>query len=335
VGRRNAIIPPAKQYLPVGGHTMRHFNFKYLFLFLCLFLGQIGFCCINEYRALLNGTTVFTDADNVAPIGRFGFSDKSYILKKLHEADSIYKVTRKIEDYSDYGAMLIYNGQYLEGKQVFQEIESKLPGLYATAANLGTTYELLGMNDSAYFWINKALAINPKSHQGSEWIHLKILEAKIKSNNDPKYFQSHSILSLDFGETETPENKSKLDLEVLRDQLYHQLNERMTFIKPQDLIVGQLLFDLGNVNAITRDVKSGLQVFEVAKEYGFQSKLFDKREKHFMSLQRSSEFRNHTEGWARQNPSTAVLIIATLFIATLTGLFLIIKRFRKRTRLNE
>ena len=278
---------------------------------------------------MLNGTTVFTDADNVAPIGRFGFSDKSYLLKKLYEADSIYKATGKIEDYSDYGAMLIYNGQYLEGKRVFQEIESKSPGLYATAANLGTTYEILGINDSAYFWINKALGINPKSHQGSEWIHLKILEAKIKSNNDHTYFQNHSILSLDFGHTEIPENRSKLDLEVLRDQLYHQLNERMTFIKPKDLIVGQLLFDLGNVNAITRDVKSGLQVFEVAKEYGFQSKLLDKREKHFKSLQRTAEFRNHTEGWARENPAKAVLISATLFIALLAGIFLIIKRFRK------
>ena len=43
----------------------------------------------------------------------------------------------------------------------------------------------------------------------------------------------------------------------------------MLFIKPQDQVVGQLLFDLGNVNAIVMDVKSSLEVYEVAKNMVF------------------------------------------------------------------
>ncbi len=308
---------------------MRPSNFKYLFLILFLLAGQLGLCCINEYRTLLNGKLEFTAADNAAPFGRFSQENKAYLLQQLHKADSIYKATGKIEDYSDYGAMLVYNGQYLQAKALFIEIESKKPGLYATASNLGTTYELLGQNDSALFWISKAIKINPNSHEGSEWIHLKILEAKIKSNGDDKYFLTHNLLSLDFGDSEKPVNKKNIDLLQLRSQLYHQLNERMSFIKPQDQIVGQLLFDLGNVNAMTMDVKSGLQVYEVAKKYGFNSDLLTKRENHFKSLQRKADFKNNKEVWANKNPSTAFFILIALFISFVAGLIYLVKRIRK------
>lgn len=308
---------------------MRPSNFKYPFLILILLGGHIGLCCINEYRTLLNGKVEFTDADNAAPFGRFNQDNKAYLLEQLHKADSIYKVTGKIEDYSDYGALLVYNGQYLQAKAIFIEIESKTPGLYATASNLGTTYELLGQNDSALFWITKAIKINPNSHDGSEWIHLKVLEGKLKSNGNDNYFLTHNLLSLDFGDSEKPVNKNNIDLLKLRNQLYHQLNERMSFVKPQDQIVGQLLFDLGNVNAMTMDVKSGLQVYEVAKKYGFNSELLNKRESHFKSLQRKADFRNNTEGWAKKNPSTAFFILIVFFVVFVAGLIYFIKRVRK------
>ncbi len=106
----------------------------------------------------------------------------------------------------------------------------------------------------------------------------------------------------------------------------------MSFIKPQDQIVGQLLFDLGNVNAITMDVKSGLQVYEVAKNYGFTSDLLTKRESHFKSLQRKADFRNNTEGWAKKNPSTAFFILLALFVVFVAGLIYFVKRIRKNKK---
>jgi len=57
-------------------------------------------------------------------------------------------------------------------------IERWHPGLYATAANLGTAYELLGNVDSAYYWIEEDMRRNPQGHEGSEWMHLCILSAK-------------------------------------------------------------------------------------------------------------------------------------------------------------
>lgn len=297
---------------------------------LFLFMGQTGQCCINEYRTLLSGEVIFTDAGNVAPIGRFNANNKPFLLKKLHEADSIYKRTGKLEDYSDLGSMLVYTGQYLKAKQIFQEIEQKTPGLYQTAANLGTTYELLGQNDSALYWIKRAVEINPNSHRGSEWIHVKILEAKIKANGDEKYLWRHSILSLDFGDDKIPVNKTNLNLQNLRDNLYDQLNERISFIKPKDPIVAQLLFDFGNVCALTRDATSGLQVYQSAKEYGYISDLFDKRISYFEKLQFKADFRNNTEGWAKDNPIFALIIVGIIFVGGLIGIILLFRRIKRR-----
>lgn len=297
---------------------------------LFLFLGQTGQCCINEYRTLLSGEVIFTDAGNVSPIGRFNANNKPYLLEKLHEADSIYRLTGKLEDYSDWGSMLIYTGQYLKAKQIFQDIERKTPGLYQTAANLGTTYELLGQNDSALYWIKRAVEINPTSHRGSEWIHVKILEAKVKANGDEKYLWTHSILSLDFGDDKIPVNKNNIDLQSLRDHLYDQLNERMSFIKPKEPIVAQLLFDLGNVCALTMDVTSGLQIYQTAKEYGYTSDLFDKRQSYFEKLQLKADFRNNTEGWAKENPMFALILMGTIFIGVLAGIVFLFRRIKKK-----
>ncbi|MCF8428414.1 MAG: tetratricopeptide repeat protein [Bacteroidia bacterium] len=310
---------------------MSNLNFiKYLTIVLFLFMGQAGQCCINEYRTLLSGKLVFTDAENMAPIGRFNANNKPYLLEKLHEADSIYRLTGKLEDYSDLGSMLIYTGEYLKAKQIFQDIEQKTPGLYQTAANLGTAYELLGQNDSALHWIKRAVEINPNSHRGSEWIHVKILEAKVKANGDEKYLWTHSILSLNFGNDKVPVNKTNLDLHNLRDHLYDQLNERMSFIKPKDPIVAQLLFDLGNVCALTLDATSGLQVYQSAKEYGYSSDLFDIRQSYFEKLQLKADFRNKTEGWAKDNPLFALTILGTIFIAGLAGIIFLFRRIKKR-----
>lgn len=311
---------------------MLHTKLKYLLLIAFLLGGELAHSCLNEYRTLLDGKVEMRDAHDAAPSGRFNQADKSFLLKELRAADSIYKATGKLEDYSDYGTMLVYNGEYLKAKAIFIDIERQKPGLYATAANLGTTYELLGQNDSAYYWINKAMKINPQSHEGSEWIHVKILEAKMQAKGDASYFAKHNLLSLDFGDTEIPQNKQGIDLDRLRKQLYHQLNERMSFVKPQDPIVAQLLFDLGNVSAITMDVKSGLQVYEVAQAYGYSSDVLTKRKKHFISLQRKADFRNGTIGWAKKNPQTALFAVLALGIVSATGLYLLIKRYQKRKR---
>ena len=290
-----------------------------------MLLGSLpGRSCINEYKALLNGDVIFTDAYNASLHARLNLDDKALFRRRLHKADSTYRATGRLEDYSDYAVMLVYTGNYQQAKKTLREIEQTLPGLYNTAANLGTVYELLGQNDSAFYWIKKAIEIDSASHHGSEWIHLKILEAKLKAKGDERYYSNHNILSLDFGLDEIPENKNNLDLKKLQDDLYYQLSERMSFIKPKDAIVAQLLFDLGTVTAMVRDVKSAIQIYESAKEYGYSSELFDRRLSYFKILQQEADQKNDPENIFGEQ---SLLIV---FISGIGFIVLILIRRKKR-----
>ncbi|MDJ1500199.1 hypothetical protein [Xanthocytophaga agilis] len=193
----------------------------------------------------------------------------------LVKLDSLWKNTHDIKAYSDYGVILMYLGRYKEAKNVFSTIEKIQPNLYATAANLGTAYELLGKNDSAYYWIQRGITLNPESHEGSEWLHLKILEVKLKGLS---YLTSRFMLGTDLGNDSIP--KSSIPKQKLLDLRYHisyQLQERMMFVKAPEPIVAFLLFQLGSMKAITDDVTEALYSYNAAYRYGFRSELFVKR----------------------------------------------------------
>jgi len=239
--------------------------------------------CINETRISLTGEKRVKSHPTSIPEGTNFELYKEGYQKDLHVLDSLWKKNHKIEDYSDYGTVLVYLGQYKKALKVFQEIEAKKPGLYATASNMGTVNELLGNNVLAYKWIKKAIKIDPKSHKNSEWLHLKILEVKIKGN---QYLNSEFLIGQNFGKDTLP--KSKLNRDELRQlelQIYYQLEERISFIKPKEKIVALLLFELGNICALTEDATTSYKIYKKAEEYGYSSELFQIRYEFVKQLQ--------------------------------------------------
>jgi tetratricopeptide (TPR) repeat protein len=300
---------------------------NFLTLMLILALNIKGQCCMNEYRALLDGELVYSEAHNPKPVGRYSNVSKEELSHLLDRAYKMYKSSFDLLDYSDYAVMLTYNGRFREANTIFLKIEKKTPNHYETAANLGTTYELLGQIDSAIYWLNKAIKIKPDSHKGSEWIHLKILEAKIAANGDEQKLWHTDILMLGLGENEIPENRENKNLAQIREQIYTQLCERMSFIQPKDPVIGRLLFDLGNISAITQDVKAALQIYDEAKRYGFNFETMAKREEHFNKLQLNADLRNDTESWVKENLILTAILILLIPIAIV---FLIVRIGQKR-----
>ena len=258
---------------------------KKIILTITLFFIIPSFACLNESRILINGQTTISDEESLVPHGHLSYQNRKAYEKELIKLYNSWNKDKQIEDYSDYGVVLVYLGEYDKALKVFQEIEKIKPGLYATAANMGTTYELLGNNLMAYKWIKKGIEIDPNSHDGSEWLHLKILEIKIKG----KYLlNSKFLIGLDFGNSLIP--KSELSEEKLNDlkyQIYFQLNERVSFIKPKDEIIALLLFELGNICSITDDATSAYRIYKRAEEYGYSSPIFLERFKNVSDLQNS------------------------------------------------
>src|SRR6478609_5380234 len=145
---------------------------RYLILaILCILLQSSVEACLNETRMKLNGQTYHPHRHGRAPYGK-DLTSEHYKKEYTERSEKYYAAWQKdhnLNDYSDYGAMLVYLGEYEKAKNIFIEIEGIEPNRYSTAANLGTIYELLGKNDLALEWIRKAVSIDPMSHASSEW----------------------------------------------------------------------------------------------------------------------------------------------------------------------
>lgn len=240
-----------------------------------LILGVYGdvTACINIYRTALDGHVVYEEYVS-GSINPEEFDEKS-LNKELIELLTEYENTGDVKIYSDYGATLIYLRKYEEARDVYQEIEKKSPGLYATASNIGTLYELMGVLDSALLWIQRSIEINPNSHSNSEWIHIKILEYKISGDD-----KSSSIIGYNFGSNVPPEIPIGVNLEELekvRRDIRYQLTERIPLVGTKDIVVGSLLFDYGNILAVIRNLEAAIEAYEQAKEFGFSSDLLELR----------------------------------------------------------
>ncbi len=182
---------------------------------------------------------------------------------------------------NDLATALAHTGEAAEAVKLLEEIEAEKPGLYATASNLGTAYELAGDNEKALQWIREGIARNPASHERSEWLHVKILEAKVALAQDPTWLESHSVLAWEGRPTpDKPigpavvENSlagnrgEKLTVEQVKAALVYQLHERLQFVNPPDVVVGALLVDLGDLIASENSGAGGaFGVFELAEKY--------------------------------------------------------------------
>lgn len=237
-------------------------------------LSMPALACINVYGTDLHGRPAqsFTDPKDLAAELTQPSRNWAYIKEKLGRN----LATASLEQQNDYAVALIHLGELKAALAVLIRIEQARPGLYATATNLGTAYELLGKNEQALSWIRAGIRRNPQSHEGSEWIHVAILEAKLALAKDPTWLQTHSVLGLEQGTGRLPTQPRKA-ARGNRGQLlapgetaaaiHLQLTERMQFVRPPDPIVGDLLFDYANLLMLTDIVENATVLYELALKY--------------------------------------------------------------------
>ncbi len=179
-----------------------------------------------------------------------------------------------INTLNDLTVSLIRYGRYESAIKHLLLIEKKSPGRYATATNLGTAYELIGNNIEALRWIKLGIERNQAAHFGTEWLHARILEAKIRKETSSNI----SILKLDFGrhvqpllpKNMPPGNDGKpVSLFNLGRALRYQLLERTEFVDPPEPIVAGLMFDWANLEARSGTLESAEILYDVALEYGY------------------------------------------------------------------
>lgn len=208
--------------------------------------------------------------------GMVSHEGRAYWEKARSDLERQRRDYQFLENRNNLAVALIHLGQVKEAIPMLEEVERKHPGQYFTAANLGTAYELSGDNQKALEWIKEGVNRNKESHHGTEWLHVKILEAKLATEKDPDWLKKHSVLGADFrgGEDQQPKRLATdhfgrpKSLAEIEDALIYQLHERLEFVKPPEPIVADLLFDLSNVLALMRTSEHAKAVYELSRSYG-------------------------------------------------------------------
>lgn len=197
--------------------------------------------CVNTFESDIQSYQADGNAEGIAQV----IAD----LEKAHAQ----KAT--LENGNDLGVARLLTGKLDEAVRLFRQTEERFPGNARVAANLGTALELQGNNEEALTWIREGIKRDATEHEGSEWLHARILEAKLALKSDPKWLENNRVLELDFGTSEVPTAPEILPIEdgrikgakQLLDQIDYQLDERTKFVKPPDLIVGDLYASEGDL----------------------------------------------------------------------------------------
>lgn len=195
--------------------------------------------------------------------------------RKQHEKTLAKTADRRTRNH--YAVTLMHLGRAREAIDILTALEREAPGSYVTAANLGTAYELAGNDTEALRWIRTSIRRNRAAHQGTEWLHVRILEAKIAQRRDPAWLKTHSILGMSFGDEVLPRvvaayppgNDGKpVTLDQLKLALWYQLDERYQFVRAPDAVVGSLLFDWANLLVRTDALESAAALYREAIRFG-------------------------------------------------------------------
>jgi hypothetical protein len=306
-----------------------------LIAFILIFQTQFSFGCLNgETLELKNGVLLYHDSEYMdIPKGHdFYKHDFEAIIKDLRK---LYKETNDIDYLSDVGVVLILQKKYNEAIKLYNQIEKAHPNRYSTASNLGTLYELIGDNVNALKWIEKSVQLNFNSHNGTEWIHVNILKAKVNGLN----FSSQNIINTDFSFESFPNTDFKKDnLKYLRAQIYFQLNERISFIKDKDKSIAVLLFDLANIDYLLGKKSSQYkELYKMAVDYGFDKKFVEDRlkaiEKHELAnkdiAKDVSNEKNISNSKKTKSKNTSYIFYLSLSIVLLIILYFLFKKFKK------
>ena len=227
---------------------MRITIFSVLFL-ICL---NPAYSCINEFSINAKGDTTQLEDHAVLYLYETSF-DKKEIEEWLANYDLKKISSYKLEKQSDIAVQLLKLGEFEEAVKIFERLVAKNPYKYEFNANLGTTYELLGKNKLALKYIKKGIEINPDAHNGSEWIHVKILEAKVALEKNPNWLRTHKIVDLEaeipiiqevLNKAHQEEVDSSRVFTALMYNLHEQLQTRLPYAPSPDLFMALLYEEL-------------------------------------------------------------------------------------------
>lgn len=163
-------------------------------------------------------------------------------------AEEAHRTSPTLENSNDLAVAWILTGRAPEGIKLLRDLDLRYPGNAIVAANLGTALELTGADDEALQWIRESVRRDPQEHQGSEWVHVRILEAKQAMKKDPNWLRKNSVIGWREGLRFPLDERSRprAPADIIR-AIQYQLDERTQFVSAPDAVVGDLYLTIGDI----------------------------------------------------------------------------------------
>jgi hypothetical protein len=246
-----------------------------------------------------------------------------------------YRPDDPVARMNDSAVQVLLRGDARQAVVMLEEVEAGHPGRYYTAANLGTAYELAGDDVKALEWITEGIKRNPASHMRTEWLHARILEAKIALKSDPAWLRSQTITGADFKQLNDPgyilpTRQGELGREHLRDSLRAQLGVRVLFVKPKDAIVAQLLKELALAEAQVGLLQQALVYAGLAERYGLDPGALQTERAAWNETIRKTPPVTERERHSRALIRNALLVLGLCATALCAGIVFLLKRKKKK-----
>ena len=247
------------------------------------------------------------------------------------------------QERNDLAVAFIHMKKVKEGLEILLQLEQQKSNQYEIAANLGTAFELLGDDKRALQWIKTAIDRNPYSHGGSEWIHVKILQAKLAMKEDKDWLSKNSILGITFGDQERPvpsqqtiqDHTNKVhSLNEIRQHLGVQLQERISLVPSPDVIVADLLMDMADLSALTDAVEMSVLMNEMSLKYKpTNPKLAKLRGDYYRKLVAGNPLSGEpSDGSGEVSPGAGIAIALTALVSVSAAGLCLLVFIRRRYR---
>lgn len=239
---------------------------KYIMAIVSCCLVYQGQACLNEYGYTLEGKRVESRYFYL-PESRFHFDTLRIeekleaLTNKAHQNQGDFRV------WSDIAANLLKLGHVDSALHILQPLAQRYSEEYSLMSNLGTAYELSGTLDSALKYISLGIELNPMSHHGSEWIHQKILEAKIRTRNSRRWMTSNPIIEMGDLQRRFDSIKPAFAARTINGAFFRQIRTRAPFTPAPNEVLANLLETLGDFNKEFATYENSLLAYTYALRF--------------------------------------------------------------------
>ncbi|MBK6777158.1 MAG: hypothetical protein IPG74_15425 [Flavobacteriales bacterium] len=153
--------------------------------------------------------------------------------------------------------------------QVSEGLIQQYPDEYNVLMANAVALELSGSTPWALALLKQAVALDPARIVDREWIHVNILEARVR--NSTSQVTPAELIGIDLSADQIVAATPREKLDTLLNQLLYQLNDRYFFVQEApDQIFGAMLYAYADLLFLTDRQTISARYYDMAEEYGFR-----------------------------------------------------------------